>query len=479
MVDNDSTDDEALARLRTSDPATGSHPDLHSLRARVAGKAPDSLDADRATAVPDEVGRGARAPLPWVAAAVALALGMGSGGYLLGSRAADDPGVVAVRTGDGTPGPAADGTLTGTSPGAQPLEEMVASETGSSEAGMATSGGTVEGMHVDPGPVRLLAGEDLSQERTSAEVRALVSDLDPEEFLTTWATSLGLDGDTVAQTGDLWGSGQGLYDPATGRMLSVHATEGGALNYSYEDSFRSPWCREMVPPDAGSREQMQEEWAASWGPDVPMPDPDDCREVTGEAPTPEQAVAAARDFLDDTGVVGQDWTLEVPGWDEPGSRTVGVEGRPADSTFQELSVSVTVGPEGVVSAWGVTGELTSLGDYPVVSPVEAVERYGLREFSVDYGVYLPEDAASLEGADTSVPYPEYEMPEPVALEPGMKIPMLIKDKTVTDAELVRGAMWTQTGGSLEVPVWKLLTGDGIHYTVLAVADEAIDWQSWE
>lgn len=225
---------------------------------------------------------------------------------------------------------------------------------------------------------------------------------------------------------------------------------------------------------------MEQEWVAAVGPDVPMPDPANCREISGKTPTPEQAVAAARDFLDGTGVVGADWTLAAPGWDDPDARTVSVEGRPSDSTFQELTVNVTVGPEGVISVWGVTGELTSLGDYPVISPVEAVERHGRREFSVDHGVLIPEDdPAATDGEATSQPYPEYEMPEPAPLEPGMKIPLLIKDKAVTDAELVRGTMWTQTGGSLEVPVWKLLTGDGMHYSVLAVAEEAIDWQTWE
>lgn len=477
MVDHD---DEALARLRASDPATGSHPDLRTLRERIARKAPDSLGADRATAVPDEVWRGGRgANLPWVAATVALALGMGSGGYALGARGGEDPGVVAAREAAADPG--ADEALPGLSPGAQPLDDMVnpvpASE---AEAGVATSGGTVEGASYDPGPVRLVAGEGLPEERTTGEVRTLVSDLDEEKFLADWARSLGLDGAGVVEADDLWGSGQGLYDPATGRMLSVHAAEGGALNYSYEDSYRSPWCREMVPADEEGRAQMAEEWTAAMGPDVPMPDPANCREVTGETPTPEQAVAAARDFLADTGVVGEDWELVAPGWDDPGSGTVAVEGRPADSSFQELSVTATVGPEGVVSAWGVTGEPTSLGNYPVISPVEAVERHGRREFSVDYGVSIPEDLSwADDGASTSMPYPEYEMPEPTRPEPGMKIPMLIKDKTVTDAELVRGTMWTQTGGSLEVPVWKLLTGDGMHYTVMAVADEAIDWQSWE
>ncbi|MFB9732080.1 hypothetical protein [Ornithinimicrobium kibberense] len=476
MVDHD---DEALARLRASDPATGSHPDLRTLRARIAGKAPDSLGADRATAVPDEVWRGSRgATLPWVAATVALALGMGSGGYVLGARGGEDPGVVAAREADA--GPAVDDALPGLSPGAQPVQDMEGSLP-ASEDGVPTSGGTVEGANYDPGPVRLVAGEDLPEERTTAEVRTLVSDLDAEEFLADWARSLGLDGAGVVEADDLWGAGQGLYDPATGRMLSVHAADGGALNYSYEDSYRSPWCREMVPSDEEGRAQMAQEWTDAMGPDVPMPDPANCREVAGETPTPDQAVAAARDFLTGTGVVGEDWDLVAPGWDDPTSGTVAVEGRPAASSFQELSVTVTVGPEGVVSAWGVTGEPTSLGTYPVISPVEAVQRHGRREFSVDYGVSILEDlsGATDDGASTSMPYPEHELPGPTPPEPGMKIPMLLKDKTVTAAELVRGTMWTQTGGSLEVPVWKLLTGDGMHYTVMAVADEAIDWQSWE
>ena len=67
-------DDEAIHRLRASDPATGSHPDLHRLRSLIAQKAPASQGADRATAVDDELLRGPRLRTPWVAAAAVAEL---------------------------------------------------------------------------------------------------------------------------------------------------------------------------------------------------------------------------------------------------------------------------------------------------------------------------------------------------------------------------------------------------------------------
>ena len=83
MVNHD--DDDALARLRASDPATGSHPDLRSLRHRIAQKAPASVGADTATRVHDDVFRGQGLRAPWIAAAAVAAFGFGAGGDAVGA----------------------------------------------------------------------------------------------------------------------------------------------------------------------------------------------------------------------------------------------------------------------------------------------------------------------------------------------------------------------------------------------------------
>ena len=109
-----------------------------------------------------------------------------------------------------------------------------------------------------------------------------------------------------------------------------------------------------------------------------------------------------------------------------------------------------------------------------------LDRYGTREWGMDHYVSIAEDYGPYtEGEAAELSMPVYDVPEPVTLAPGDPIPVLLKDKTVTGAELVQGTLHTHSGGMIEVPVWKLLTADGMHYPVLALVEEALDYQTWE
>jgi hypothetical protein len=483
MIDHD---DEALARLRASDPATGSHPDLHSLRALVSAKAPASQGTERVTASHDDTLRGPRVHAPWVAAAAVAAFAMGGGGYALGAHTAEPPPVAGPAgtgdAGDGSGADAGDGSEAdaGGTDGAAVTE--MAGEGGVAMGGDSASGASMDGRNYDMGPVRLVPGPGLPTERGTAEVRALTTDTDPEEFLTAWAGRLGMDGvrPQPQEGAEGWFGETVLVEPGTVRILSVTTQGGGGLRFNFDDQLNSPYCEDMyggaTPEDLT---MMREEWAKAMGPDIPPPDPSMCTTPEGPAPSADQALAATEDFLASTGLDLSDYTFQVPEYQEPGSSTVMVEGWPEGMRGSDLALSVTVGPAGVVSAWGAAGEMTSLGDYPVISAVEAVERFRQREFGMEYGVTLPEDMGPFEGDMTSMPAPEYTVPDPVPLEPGMKIPLLMKDKVVTSAELTIGTMWTQSAGNMQVPAWKLMTDDGMHYAVLAVAEESIDWIAWE
>ena len=141
-------------------------------------------------------------------------------------------------------------------------------------------------------------------------------------------------------------------------------------------------------------------------------------------------------------------------------------------------ISLTVGPEGVIAAYAGLGEMVPIGDYPVISPTEAVERYGEKEFSQEYGVQLPEDLEDTRPPGTGTTFVAPDLPDAPEVEDGMSLPLLLKDKEVTGAELVRGTIYTHSG-NMEVPVWELSTDDGMTYPVMAVADESIDWIAWE
>lgn len=472
MVDSHSTD-EPLDRLRASDPATGSHPDLHRVRTLIAHKAPASQGhLERATAVDDDLLRGPRLRAPWIAAAAVALLGVGAGGYAVGLGAGSDT-IVAERGGSDL---RQDSLVPGSS-GFESGAGMSSADSASASAGpMEESEYGTSSPSYDPGPVRLVAGEGLSTERTTGEVRTLVSDIDPETFLTQWSERTGLDGVRMGEDNAMYG-GPGIYDPETGVMLSAYSGDGGAFSFHYENIFASEYCAEMYASMlAEDQTVMQEEWRKAMGEDVPFPNADSCREVTGENPTEEVALSTAREFLADAGVPVENYEFEVMNVGDTGSRDIMVDGWPENGRYGALSASVTVSAEGVVSAYGTLGEMESLGDYPVISPAEAVERYAQREFSMDYGVSLAEDYA-LEEISVEE-YVEPVLPEMPPVEPGMKLPLLLKDKVVVDAELVQGDMWTQSG-SMSVPTWKLITEDGMSYPVMAVAEESIDWQSWQ
>lgn len=482
--------DEAMDRLRTSDPATGSHPDLHSLRTLVAQKAPASQGSDEVTRLHDDPLRAPRAVGPWIAAAAVAAIGMGGGGYALGAQQAEPTNQVAV-------GPASSAQEPGTGPdeGApvdvdppegRPAEvvgtdgepgliggtDMVGAESMAEYDAMEDSG-----MAYDPGPVRLVAGEGLPAGPGTAEVRALFSDQDPQEVLDRLTEGLGMDSRPMP-VDDEWNYfGHGAVDPVSGEVVQA-GVDGGPLGFQYESMFTGEWCASMFE---GLEEEdvvmIRQDWARSYGPDMPLPGPESCRTPEGPAPSEEQAQALATEFFAMAGIDTSDYTVEV--YADAGQRSVNLEYWPEDMKYGQLNLSAVVGPEGVTSAYGTVGEFSSLGDYPIVTAAEAVERFGTREWGMDHYVSITEDYGPYPEGGAELSMPVYDVPEPVTLAPGDRIPVLIKDKTVTGAELVQGSLHTHSGGTIEVPVWKLLTADGMHYPVLALAEEALDYQSWE
>ena len=491
--------DEAMDRLRTSDPATGSHPDLHALRALVAQKAPASQCSDEVTRLHDDPLRGPRTMGPWIAAAAVAAIGLGGGGYALGAQQAEPLPVAGGTTvdpassgdADADSGSGADGgtermLLDSAPDSAQPgLAADSGMDGGMGDDAMAMEGGDAmameggAGMAYDLGPVRLTAGEGLPAGPGTGEVLALSSDKDPQELVDQLVAGLGMDASPMPE-GDAWRSyASGAIDPVSGEVIQA-GIEGGPLTFHYESVYTSEWCSTMFE---GIEEEdlaiVREDWVMTYGPDMPLPDADSCRTPTGPAPSEEAAKAAGAGFFALLGIDTSGYTVEA--WVDDYSSSVSIDYWPEGMEYGQLSLNVMVGPDGVTSAYGTIGELVSLGEYPVISASEAVERYGTREWGMDYHVSIPEDYQPYteEAMTDELSMPVEDYPEPVTLTPGDRIPLLLKDKTVTGAELVQGTLDTSAAGSVEVPVWKLLTDDGLYYSVLALADEALDFQSWE
>jgi hypothetical protein len=179
-------------------------------------------------------------------------------------------------------------------------------------------------------------------------------------------------------------------------------------------------------------------------------------------------VAEARDFLATTG-------LDLSGYEYAaesfyGDPYVQVTGRPAEGGHS-TSVNVVVTGAGVAHASGSLGEYASLGDYPVVSEVEAVNRFNDTRFSNQGFVWIPALDGDGEGHVTE-PGREVTMVAPSAGDP---IPFPTSEATIVEATLARGVMNLPDGTELIVPAYDLVDEDGRHYPMLAVADDALDF----
>lgn len=111
---------------------------------------------------------------------------------------------------------------------------------------------------------------------------------------------------------------------------------------------------------------------------------------------------------------------------------------------------------------GTPGE--SLGSYPVVSEVEAVERLGDPRFA---GGVLGRSERDLPQEEDAARVP--------APTPGGPVAWPVEDVTIVSATLTEVRYSTSDGTVLLVPAYDLTDADGSTWTVLAVADELLDF----
>jgi hypothetical protein len=448
MVDHD---DEALERMRAADPAIGSHPDLSALRRKLSRTTPLGLTGgwqdDRAVPVTDGTTRGSRGSL--VAAAAVVALGLGVGGYALGAQtAAPDGGSGADLAGTAPeqPGPVAD---------ARPMQES-SSSGGGSDMGF---GGAADSSMAAMLPTVLRAGSGLSTAGGTGEVRAVQPpDLDEDAFLRSWAAALGLAGEP---------EGGDDYRSLTDGTVSISIYGGTYPSLDYMDSSLDPWCSDVV---------VEERSASPEGDVSILPAPEvDCPD-DGDATLPDdRALALAKEFLAGVGVPAEAYDLTV----EPfgGGRGAYVNGALKDGDLpQQLWANITVVPEGVANAnVQLAAELVPMGEYPLVSPVEAVERFSDPRFASWGTVYVP----ALDGEGWAVPFTEEKWVEPtwpdVDRSAGAPIPFWISEATVVEARIEDGVLSLPSGDEFVVPTYVLTDDQGRHHTMIALADEALDF----
>lgn len=441
-------DEPYVQRLREADPAAGLVTDPASLRAAVA-------DRTGMADVPDELAARRRGWTSWPArvaavAAAALLVG-GGGGYALGAAGgagggtsgAGDESLVAMEDSAAGAAESAGAAGGGGAPMAGPMAEggADAASAADSRVGWWGFGHTVftsSGLSSDGGTAHAWAldGAAVFSAETVGRVAAL----------------LGIDGAPSDADGS-WVVGP---QDGSGPMVSMYPDGTGSI--SYYDPTKDPWS---CPADGG--ECTQRDLGAA---------------VDGDA-----AAQELRDLLASLGLDPAAFEVEVgddggdPAWTYVSAYQL-VEGARTGNAW-----SATWTGAGLQSLYGSLAPLVDLGEYPVISPTAAVERLGDPRFGSSGGPLMyAEDAARGAGSDAATseifPAPDGGTPTvPPTATPGSPLAWPVTEVTIVTARLGLGMQTAPSGAVVLAPTYELTGSDGSVWSVIAVADEALDFAS--
>lgn len=479
MSDHDTPEDEILDRLRAADPAAASRTDLGRLRAAVDARiAADAAADDDAAAAPARHGgpgsgsgaivrnlaptRDRRSSWLPVAAVAAGALVLTAAGYGLGLRAGteDSPPTAAPAISLGGPAggvtPGTTEALSGTADAAM-YPAPSASRTSFHAVGLSDEAGTFAVRTYDP------------QASFSAERAAALG------------AALGLEGEPQL-VGGAWQLG---VTDGSGAYLMIFPD--GTTTASFYDPAKDPHqCGRGEPgttaPDAAGDAVDGTAAPYEW-----------CDNSADAAPAPhgEDALSPVRALLSAAGYDPTTFELVENDYGDP-SVTEVVAHQLLDGERTGSAWHVTVSASGVQSFNGMLAPLTGLGDYPVISPADAVDRLGDPRFGSFGEVRMLAAAenrvldAPAEGADgTSADAPVSsgsvsQAPDaapagpPPAGTPGSPVPWPVEEVAITGARLGPALFTTPSGTALLVPAYELSADDGRTWSVIAVAEEALE-----
>ncbi|WP_438855063.1 hypothetical protein [Agromyces sp. M3QZ16-3] len=441
---------DPIDELRAADPADGVEPRagfadevVARAAAEVAGAASPSIASSAATgsgdaaasappAVADLAAERTRRRPRWlpVAAVAASLLVVGAVGYGVGAAAGPSSNLAdAAAPPISLQGPAGAGTTEGAAvaPGAADQRMTGAGASGLSypygsgrnafrASGLSTAGGTAAAYAFDA---------------PAASDPATIAEL---------ARALGVDGEPVLADG-AWTVG-----PQDGTAPTLWVSLDGTMSFSYSNPGLDPWvCEE--------------------GADVCEP--------SGDIPSEQVAIDALRGLLADAGRDPGSYEFSSETWEGAVTRTATawpvVAGHRVDTGW-----SVEVTDDGLYSAYGALAELVPLGDYPVVSEQEAFERLSDPRFGAQMTI-MP--FAMREQASAGDEIAEWVPPtEPPAVpSPGTALSWPVNDVEIVEARLGLASQWQPDGSVLVVPAYQFTDADGGAWSVIAVADDALDF----
>src|SRR5665648_723398 len=458
-------EDAAVARLRAADPGAGVGPDTVALRSAVDERraAPD-VPAD----VPDELAaRRSRRWTGWPAkiagvAAAALVVG-GGGGYAIGA-AGDSPAPAAAAISLQAPG----GALSGTAPTA--AQDSAASDRPDA---VKTVRPYMPGQYErDASPAAI---SDDSDAGTVAHAWALdAAQSFNEQTIAAAAAALGVAGTPVLADG-WWTVG-----PNDGTAATVQLYADGTGSLSYWDPAKDTWACATVTGEGLSKSETDPSVGIAPEPDPSVgiaPEPDPCTQRDlGPAPQGDAATNQLRDVLTALGVDPAGFELVAEEYGDPLMSYVTAYGV-LDGQRTGLTWSATLTGAGVQSLYGSTAPLVDLGEFQVISPVEAVQRLSDPRFGSGSGWYGPLMADAGIAVDDTAAAPMEPPTVPPTATAGSAISWPVDQATIVQARLGVAIQTQVNGSALLVPTYELTSDDGGIWTVIAVADSHLDFST--
>ncbi|MGX9346591.1 hypothetical protein [Microbacterium sp. KNMS] len=428
-------DQDPVDRLRAADPAADVEPregfaDAVIAAATAEGAAPVDLDAERAR-------RGSkRMAVLAIAASVALALAVGGlAGYgLAAGQATAGSGTgssdAGVSDGDGAAPPI---SLPGEGGPAQggALADRGAAESGSQDLSAQSSDTSYPYGYSSRSSFRSSMLLSSSGGRAAAYAYDAAASSTAEK-VGAFAAALGVEGAPEIRDG-MW-----VVGPQDGSAASFSASLDGTLGF----------------------------WFWSGG------DPWACGEAC-VAPEEGPAIAAARDLMTRLGEdpAAYEYTSET--WEGSATRSVSIwtviDGQRIDSALH-----LDYAAEGIVSGYGALAAIVPFGEYEVVSEQEAFERLSDPRFGAQLTT-LPEALREgVAGEEWTPPTAAPSLPEP-----GASVSWSVNDVEIVSARLGLASHWQADGSVLLVPTYEFTDSAGGTWSVIAVAESALDFSAAE
>ncbi|MGO1316448.1 MAG: hypothetical protein ACTMIR_05385 [Cellulomonadaceae bacterium] len=492
--------DPAFEALVAADPAHGAEADLARLRATVAAKIADgSAYPSHGRGVPDAVTYevedladarrlGARVPDDRSEDRAERATPLAAAGTLRPARrgralqvAAVAAGVLVVGGGGFASGLVAAGSDTPGTPihamgqADARAEGMIGSGDGAADS-MASEG---SGMYTDR---TIFTGSGLSDQPGAGTVWGFdVAAVYSAETVEQAARALGLDGPARQEEGT-W-----MVGDWSGPTVTLSADGLGYLSY-YDDTLSPYVCTDTVvsssaatapaledqlqvqeeSDDSGEADELGESGAAS--------EPAYYSEcvLSDVLVAPEDAIERVRGMLGEMGVDVTALIFTAEAYTEQGDMTqapsadVYVQATSGDvSAVDYLGTewSASVSGEGVYSLNGALAPRVDLGQYPTISPAEAVARLNDPRFGFQ-DQHWPD--SYWERAWTP------RATAPATPQAGDPIAWPVEEVTITSATETLLTAPTRTDGVLLLPAYRLGSADGRSWTVLALTEDALE-----